>query len=220
MKQGIWSALLVSSVIIALALGFLGGQVWKGSSRGDEALRVEVEKLGQQLNDLQGRIAALEQAASSASSQPSQGGLRIAYVDMFQVLQDLQESELVKSALEKFRQEQQKIEQQIEEWRKKFDNGEITKKQLDEKLNELKLQLNRINLELSAPIQQRMLEVIRQIGKERGYGLIIDNPASQLNAIVLYSQSGEADDITQEVVSRLKAQLEQGGGEGSNSGNK
>jgi Skp family chaperone for outer membrane proteins len=52
-----------------------------------------------------------------------------------------------------------------------------------------------------------MLEIIQQIGQERGYGLVIDNPASQLNAIVLYK--GTSDDITEEVITRLSAQLKQ-----------
>jgi Skp family chaperone for outer membrane proteins len=134
---------------------------------------------------------------------------------MFRVLQEVQESELVRQALEQYREEQQKIAQQKDEWRKRFEQGEITKKQLDEKLLELDLRLQELNLQLSAPIQREMLQIIREIGQEKGYSLIIDNPASQLNPVVLHSQAGQADDITQEVTQRLSAKLEKDGDEGS-----
>ena len=188
MKQGIGGALLVVGVVIALGLGFFGGQIWKG---------------GGSSSDLEKRVASLEQG----SSAHGQSGFKVAYVDMFKVLQDLRESDLVKSSLEQYRTEQQKITQQKDDWTKKFQRGEISKKDLDDKLLELDLELQQINLQLSAPIQKQMLEIIRQIGQAKGYALVIDNPASQLNAIVLYSQSGNADDITDEVIAQLKSQL-------------
>jgi len=205
MKQGIWSALLVTAVIIALAVGFFGGRVWQGGA-GDKA---EIERLSGELDDLRERVDELEGALSSAQA----GSFKVAYVDMFRVLQDVQEIELVSQALEQYREEQQKIAEQQEEWRKKFEQGEITKKELEEKLLELDLKLQELNLKLSAPIQKEMLQIIREIGQEKGYSLIIDNPASQLNAIVLYSQAGEADDITSLVTERLKAQWAQDEGE-------
>jgi len=219
MKQGVLYALMGIIVVLGLAVGYLLGQ-GGGSDAAAAGWQEESAKLSQQLGDLtqkvdalQGRIATLEAEVSAlpASSSGAAGGagLKIAYVDMFKVLQELQDSPLVKQALEQFRAEQQKIEEELADWEKKFNEGEITKKQLDEKRFELELKLREINLQLSAPIQKEMLEIIRQIGEEKGYGLIIDNPASQLNAIVLYSQSGQADDITQEVIQRLRARLEE-----------
>ena len=220
MKQGVIYALMGIIVVLGLAVGYLLGQ--GGGSDSDAAAagwQEESAKLSQQLEDLsqkvealQGRIGTLEaKVAALPTSSGAEGGagLKIAYVDMFKVLQELQDSPLVKQALEQFRAEQQKIQDELADWEKKFNEGEITKKQLDEKRFELELKLREINLKLSAPIQKEMLEIIRQIGQERGYGLIIDNPASQLNAIVLYSQSGQADDITQEVIQRLRARLEE-----------
>ena len=197
MKQGMGAALLVVVVVVALGLGFFGGQLWKGGAVPGSGASADLEKLAK-------RVETLEQSPARGS-----GGFRIAYVDMFKVLQEMRESDLVKTSLEQYRGEEEKIKQQEEELRKKFDKGEISKKQLDDKMAELNLQLQQINLQLSAPIQKQMLEIIQQLGQEKGYGIIIDNPASQLNAIVLYSQAGNADDITQEVITRFSAQLKQ-----------
>lgn len=197
MKQGMGVVLLVVAVVVALGLGFFGAQMWRGGSPAGSSTDTDIGSLAK-------RVAALEQSPSRSS-----GGFKIAFVDMFRVLQELRESALVKESLEQYRGEQQKITQQKDEWTKKFQQGEISKKQLDEKLLELELQLQQINLQLSAPIQKQMLEIIQKLGQEKGYALIIDNPASQLNAIVLYSQAGNADDITQEVITRLSAQLKQ-----------
>jgi Skp family chaperone for outer membrane proteins len=217
---------VVAAVVLA-ALGFLLGQATQRGDTGWESaaqeLSAQVETLSQSVEAFQAQIAGLEQkvdalegqlaslasqgAASPASISPGET-LKIAYVDMFRVLQELQDSELVKQALAQFREEQARIRQQEEDLQKQFNEGKISKKELDEKLFELEMRLREINLQLSAPIQRQMLEIIRQIGQEKGYGLIIDNPASQLNAIVLYSQSGQADDITQAVIERMKAQLE------------
>ena len=231
MKQGVVYALMGVIVILGLAVGYLLGQgggsgaAAAGWQEESEKLAQQIETLTQKIDTLQGRIATLENevAALPTSSAPGTGteggpGLKIAYVDMFKVLQELQDSPLVKQALEQFRSEQQKIQQELAEWEQKFNEGEITKKQLDEKRFELELRLREINLQLSAPIQKEMLEIIRQIGQEQGYGLIIDNPASQLNAIVLYSQSGQADDITQEVIQRLSARLEEQQNQGESEG--
>jgi Skp family chaperone for outer membrane proteins len=205
-------------VIIGIAIGFFVGRGFQrtdSSTEWQEAVAkvsAQIEALSQEVGKLQEKISSLEQTAVSTAEVGAEGGgesLKIAYVDMFRVLQELQDSELVKQALEQFREEQQKIQQELDDWEKKFQAGEITKKELDEKKFELELKLREINLQLSAPIQRQMLEIIRQIGQEKQYGLILDNPASQLNAIVLYSQSGQADDITQEVIERLKGQLEE-----------
>ncbi len=206
MKQGFWSVVGVLAIVGALVLGFFAAQAWKGgSSSGGGA---DVERLSQQLLALQKRVEALEQAPSGPRAQ---GSFKVAYVDMFGVLEDLyaQQSDYVKKALEQFRAEKQKIDQQAEEWTQKFQRGEITRKQLDEELNKLKEKLTEIDLKLTAPIQQEMFQVIREIGDEKGYSLIIDNPARKLDPIVLYSQAGTVDDITQEVVARLTERLKE-----------
>lgn len=189
-----------------------------------DAYQAEQAEQGAKLTSLERRVSALEERLASAESREAEaeaeaeeegaraeeadGGFKVAYVDMFRVLQELQDSPVVRRALEAFREERARILQLEQELERQFEEGKITKKELDEKKFELQLRLQEINLQLSAPIQRQMLEVIRRIGQEKGYGLILDNPASQLNPIVLYSQAGQADDITQEVIERLKAQLE------------
>ncbi len=236
--KGSTAAVGVVAAVVLAALGFLLGQATQRGDTGWESaaqeLSAQVETLSQSVEAFQARIAGLEQKVDTLEGQlaslASQGAaspasastgetLKIAYVDMFRVLQELQDSELVKQALAQFREEQARIRQQEEDLQKQFNEGKISKKELDEKLFELEMRLREINLQLSAPIQRQMLEIIRQIGQEKGYGLIIDNPASQLNPIVLYSQSGQADDITQAVIERMKAQLEtQSEGQSSSDG--
>lgn len=222
MRQNVLTALLIVLAVAALVVGLFLGQSWSaGNSQSAtvDDLVEQVRSLTQGMESLQGRVASLEEGRSSAG----QGGqeFRVAYVDMFKVLQDLQGSQMVKEALQQYRQQQEKIQEQIREIEQRFQQGEMTKDERDEKVQELQFQLERLNLELSAPIQQKMIEAIEVIGEENGYSLIIDNPASQYNAIVLYSESGDADDITQEVIARLNKRLEEenqgsedGGGEG------
>jgi Skp family chaperone for outer membrane proteins len=202
MKQGLSAVLLVGAVVVALGLGFFGGQIWKGG--GSSVIEGNPTA---SLEDLTRRVAALERTGPTRSS--SSGDFKIAYVDMFKVLADLKDSPLVKASLEQYQLQKQKIDLEREELNKKFQQGELSKKQLDEEVEKLLIQLQELNLKLSAPIQRQMLEIIQQIGQERGYSLIIDNPASQLNPTVLYSQAGGADDITPEVITRLSAQLRQ-----------
>ncbi|MFB6285082.1 MAG: OmpH family outer membrane protein [Candidatus Bipolaricaulia bacterium] len=181
-------------------------------SQRTEQVSTQVDDLATRLSKLRDRISSVEQqrgngASSSSNANTAGNNFKFAYVDMFQVLQELQDSPLVSQPLKKFRKEQQRIEQQKKKVRQRFQEGEITASERDQRLSELDAQLQQLNLKLSAPIQQNMIEVIRQIGKDRGYDLVIDNPASQYNAIVLYSQSGQVDDITSQVVERLKQRL-------------
>ena len=236
MRGSTVAASVVAALLLG-ALGFWLGQSTAQPSRAEwkdavQDLRAQLETLSQALDayqaeqaeqgaklaSLERRVSALEERLASAESREAEtegaraeeagGGFKVAYVDMFRVLQELQDSPVVRRALEAFREERARILQLEQELERQFEEGKITKKELDEKKFELQLRLQEINLQLSAPIQRQMLEVIRRIGQEKGYGLILDNPASQLNPIVLYSQAGQADDITQEVIERLKAQLE------------
>ncbi len=181
-------------------------------SQRTEQVGTELDDLTARIGDLGDRLSSLQQQVDNANSGSSSGNasgdsFQFAYVDMFQVLQDLQDSPLVAEPLQEYREEQQRIEQQKEEVRQRFQAGEITASERDQRLSELDAQLQQLNLQLSAPIQQNMVEVIRQIGEDRGYDLVIDNPASQYNAIVLYSQSAQVDDITSQVVEQLKQRL-------------
>lgn len=238
MRDGIWTAILGAVLVIGLALGVVA---WQGLqqqlnavesvspdrvaqlSQQTDRVGSQLEDLTDRIGDLQGRISNIQSQVGSSSSSDgnsgnaSDGTFKFAYVDMFQVLQDLQDSPLVAEPLQQYRQEQQRIEQQKEEVRQQFQAGEITAQERDQRLSELDAQLQQLNLQLSAPIQQNMVEVIRQIGESENYDLVIDNPASQYNAIVLYSQSGQVDDITERVVQQLTERLreEQGDDGGS-----
>lgn len=172
----------------------------------------QLDDLSASVGELRDRMANVEAQAGGPNSDTSEANapndaFRFAYVDMFQVLQDLQDSPIVAEPLQEYREEQQRIEQQKEEVRQRFEAGEITASERDQRLSELDSQLQQLNLQLSAPIQQNMVEVIRQIGEDQGYDLVIDNPASQYDAIVLYSQSAQVDDITTAVVEQLKQRL-------------
>ena len=199
-----------------------------------DQLSRQTDQVGSQLDNLTSRIGELRaqmssiqdqlgnSGTSSGSANGSSGGaFKFAYVDMFQVLQDLQDSPLVAEPLQQYREEQQRIEQEKETVRQQFQSGEITATERDQRLSELDSQLQQLNLQLSAPIQQNMIEVIREIGQNQDYDLVIDNPASQYNAIVLYSQSGQVDDITGQVVEQLKQRLREqqnGSSDGSPNG--
>jgi len=237
MRIGIWTAIVGGVLVIGMALGVvawqgmqqrlstLEGQVAELGqqpttspdriaelSQRTEQLGSQLDELSVSVGELRDQVANVDTQAGGSNSTTSDANalgddFKFAYVDMFQVLQDLQDSPLVAEPLQEYREEQQRIEQQKEEVRQRFEAGDITASERDQQLSELDAQLQQLNLQLSAPIQQNMIEVIRQIGEDRGYDLVIDNPASQYDAIVLYSESGQVDDITAQVVEQLTQRL-------------
>ncbi len=187
MKQATLVVVLV--VLVALGVGFLGG-------------RALLTPAGPSADD----IAALRAQVSDLQKQVGTGGkgsFKVAYVDMFKVLSKYTGTQ---GPLSQFQQMQKDIVQQVQDLDAQFQAGKLTKAEHDQKVGDLQLKLQQVNLELSAPIQQKIIAIVRQIGQDMGYALILDNEASQAQANVLYAQTGMVDDITDPVIAKVNAQ--------------
>ena len=186
MKQA--TLLIVVIVIVALAVGFLGGRalMTAGPSADDIAA-------------LKAQVQALSQKVGTGSSST----FKVAYVDMFKVLSQYKGTQ---GPFAQFQQLQKDTQQQVQDLDAQFQAGKITKTEHDQKVLELQQKLQQANLELSAPIQQKIVALVRQIGQAKGYALVLDNEASQAQASILYAQTGQVDDITAEVIAQINAQ--------------
>jgi Skp family chaperone for outer membrane proteins len=181
--------LIVVVVIVALAVGFLGGR----------ALMAPTGPSSDELASLTARVQALEQKVGSGGS----GSFKIAYVDMFKVLSKYNGTQ---GPLAQFQQLQKDIQQKIQDLDAQFQAGKITKAEHDQQVIQLQQQLQQANLQLSAPIQQKIIAIVRQVGQDQGYALVLDNEASQAQASVLYAQAGHVDDITDQIIQKINAQ--------------
>ncbi|MBI1730308.1 OmpH family outer membrane protein [Candidatus Acetothermia bacterium] len=202
MKQGVLAALIVGFVVVGAGIGFILGGVGLGiGSPSDQRIKT----LEAKVNDLTAQLTAMK------GSNTAPGSYKIAYVDMFKVLETLytMENEVVKQALADFETEKAKVEAQEAVLDTDFANGKISKTDHDTKTNDLEMGLQQKNLELSAPIQGEILSAVKKIGDANGYAIVIDNPASKLSPVVLDSRKGQADDITQLVIDALKETLKQ-----------
>lgn len=208
MQQGVLTAVLVAVVVVALAGGiYIGGGFGGSDSAGAQISNIanagyekRISELEASVEFLAGIVASLEGGATGG-----EGAGRIAFVDMFMVLRELYSADdpEVSTALEQYQQEEARIRSEIEAVQNQFASGDISLSQREQRLAELQVQLERKNLELSAPIQQRILDEVNKLGEERGYGAIFDNPGSKLAPIILFSVPGRADDVTDEIIRRL-----------------
>ena len=200
MKQSTLVVVTVVIVLVAVAVGFFGGQAFNSPS-GPSAQ--DLAALGTQVNQLQQQVKALsEQLTTAKQSTSAPAAFRVAYVDMFKVLSKYKGTQ---EPLAKFQQLEKATKQKLQDLAKQFQAGQLTKSEYDQQVNELKLKLNQANLQLSAPIQQKIIAVVKELGKKLGYALIIDNEASQAQASVLYNKKGMADDITDQVIAQINA---------------
>lgn len=187
MKQATLVVVLV--VLVALGVGFLGGRALltpAGPSADD------IATLRTQVTDLQ------KQVGTSGKSS-----FKVAYVDMFKALSQYKGTQ---GPLSQFQQMQKDIAKQVQDLDTQFQAGKLTKAEHDQQVSDLQMKLQQANLELSAPIQQKIIAIVRQVGQDMGYALILDNEASQAQANVLYAQAGAVDDITQKVIDMVNAQ--------------
>ncbi len=201
MKQGFVAAIIAVVVVLGLGVGYLlsaGGLSGVASSNYEKRIK-----------ELEESVDFLAQTLAQVGPSGGGGSFKIAFVDMFKVLESLYtlENEVVKKALADFEAERERIEAAVADIRKKFEDGEITLKEQEQQLIKLETELQSRNLELSAPIQREILGAVKKLGQERGYGIILDNPASKYAPIILDARAGMADDITQQVIDLTKESL-------------
>jgi len=206
MNQGVLAAVFVGVLVIAIGFAVVLGTGMLGSGASNSSYEARITELEDNVQFLADLVAQLDPTAGTGGPRAT-GSFKIAYVDMFRVL-EVMGTELadpdVLQALEAYEQEAARIQGEISALEQQFANGEITLQEMQAQQQELRYELDLKNLELSAPIQQMILAESTRIAQERGYAMLLDNPASKLQPIIIFSREGFVDDITQDVIEALR----------------
>lgn len=208
MKQAVWIVL----VVVALVAGFFGGWLSKGTAAPDASLAEQVRQLQQQisglakaadLNALQKQVDSLAQKVQAGTS----GGMRIAYVNAEEVFLKYKGTA---AAVQQFSAEREKKEKEIQRLTEQLQAKKITQEEYQRRIEEIQAQLQQLDLQLTAKVQQEMITVITEVAQERGYDWV-----TRKKDVVLYVKPGLMDEITAVVIERLNAKLEAGSSPGS-----
>ncbi len=149
----------------------------------------------QNLDDLKAKVAQLEKEVSDLKAQKGGTGLRIAYINAEKVFQDYKRTT---EAVEKFRVEAEKKQQELTGLQDKFKKGLLSEAEFQREATRLQQELQRLDLELTSQIQGEMIKVIDQIAKERGYHWV-----TQRKDVILYADPNVLEDITYDVLKIL-----------------
>jgi Skp family chaperone for outer membrane proteins len=151
----------------------------------------------QNLDDLKARVTQLENDVKALKDQLAKGGagLRIAYINAEKVFQDYKRTT---EAVEKFRVEAEKKQQELQGLQDKFKKGLLSEAEFQQQGTRLQQELQRLDLELTANIQGEMIKVVEQIAKERGYQWV-----TQRKDVILFADPNVLEDITYDVLKIL-----------------
>jgi Skp family chaperone for outer membrane proteins len=105
------------------------------------------------------------------------------------------------AASQQFTAEREKKQKELEQLQKEYDSGKISSQDWQMQQAKLVADLQEIDVKLAAPIQRKMVEIIREIGREKGYLMVINNQEGNLT--VLYSKENDVRDITEDVLNRM-----------------
>ncbi len=181
MKQTwIWVVL----VAVALAAGFFGGQMTRGGEAVSEDLKTKVSQLEAKVSALEKQLAARPGA-----------GLKIAYIHAEKVFQDYKKTT---EAVQKFRTEAEKKQQELKVLQDKFKKGLLSEDDFQREGTRIQQEMQRLDMELTVQIQGEMLKVIEQIAKERDFDWV-----TQRKDVILYAKPGVLEDITYDVLKKL-----------------
>lgn len=205
MKQVVWIVLIV----VALVAGFFGGWLSKGSAAAPDAnLAEQVKQLQQQmsglakaadLTSLQKQVDSLAQKVQASGS----GGMRIAYVNAEEVFLKYKGTA---TAVQQFSAERDKKEKELQQLMEQLQAKKITQEEYQRRVEEIQNELQQLDLQLTAKVQQEMIAVITEVAQEKAYDWV-----TRKKDVVLYVKPGLMDDITATVIDRLNAKLEAGG---------
>lgn len=204
-------------IVVALVAGFFGGRLSGGAAAEDPKLAARVDQLEQELLSIKGQLeglasaadlASLEQQLNSLAQEVQQlkatgvagPGLKIAYINAEEVFLKYKGTA---AAVQRFSAEKAKKEQELRQLESDFEAGKLSREEYESRVMEIQRELQRLDLELTAKVQQEMLQVITEVAREKGYDWV-----TRKKDVVLYVKEGLMDDITSLVIQRLNAKLE------------
>jgi len=123
---------------------------------------------------------------------------KIALVDTARIFRDYKGSGV---AAEQFKQEQEKGKRALEQLQKELESGRISSTEFSQRQAKLLSDLQNLDLQLSGPIQRKMIEITREIGRTKNYLMIFNNQEG--NLAVLYAKENEIEDITDAVLTKM-----------------
>ena len=184
MRQAIW----VVGILVALGVGFFGGQLLSGGqtpTAGD--LEERISALESEIADLKAQLAA--QSAPSGAPLAESGIRRIAVIQVNELALRFQEGN--PKLEEQVKQETVRIQQEMQALQQKFQQGEISREEATVQATQLQQALQKTVLEaIARPIQV----VTTQIAQERGFDVVVKR-----EDVILYYKDGVFEDITEEV---------------------
>ncbi len=214
MKQN--PTLWIVLIVVALVAGFFGGRLSGGATAEDPKLTARVDQLEQELLSIKGQLEGLASAADLASIRQQLNSLaqelqqlksagvgpgpKIAYINAEEVFLKYKGTA---AAVQQFSAEKAKKEQELQQLESDFEAGKITREEYESRVLEIQRELQQLDLQLTAKVQQEMLQVIAEVAKEKGYDWV-----TRKKDVVLYVREGLMDDITSLVIQRLNAKLE------------
>jgi Skp family chaperone for outer membrane proteins len=191
MKQAIWALI----ALVALGVGFLGGQMLSGTGRAPDSealtqLQARLDALERRIGELQQDLQSLKSTPATAPATTAQGQLwRVGFVRVNQLALRFQEDnpKLKRQVEEKLGE----LQQRALEVQKKLQQGEIDQTEAQLQILQLQQELQKAALELIAvPLQI----AINQVAQEQGYDLVLKR-----EDVVLYSRENVLDDLTEDV---------------------
>ncbi len=206
--RNLW--LLAALVLVALGVGFFGGRISSGGQF-NPAVDAKIKELSDNLAALSSKVDELTQRVAQSdiaeleelkatierlSKSTGFGALKIAYVrSPEEVMLKYKGTE---ERVKKFREERAKRQAEIDALQKKFDAGELTRKELEERVNQLQMELAQLDQQLTNEIADKILVAVNEVGREKAYDLILKR-----KDVVLFYKEGLLEDITDQVIERM-----------------
>lgn len=184
LRQALW----VLAVVVALVVGFFGGQLLSGG----QGPTPRITDLEDRIAALEGEIADLKAQLQSAPSGAASSEAAIPRIAVLQVNDlALRFQENNPKLEEKVKQETLRIRQELQSLQQKYQQGEISQEDASLQAIQLQQALQRTVIEaVAGPIQV----VATQIAQERGYDVVVKR-----EDVIVYYKEGTFDDITEDV---------------------
>jgi Skp family chaperone for outer membrane proteins len=181
-----WTLVAVAiAIIVIFLMAVVGSQMLMRTAADVTTLKTNYNELAEKLGLGNGK--STEKATN-----------KIALVDTARIFRDYKGSG---AAAEQFKQEQEKGRKALEQLQKDLEAGRISSVDFSQRQAKLLSDLQNLDLQLSAPIQRKMIEITREIGRTRNYLMVFNNQEG--NLAVLYAKENEIEDITDEVLTKM-----------------